>query len=182
MFSKFGPFKGAIDSYECLLWLSSSFAHWVYVELVSPSNTVSQCWVRPHVHWVNVECTSIYKDFTLPCQLSQCGMHQYFDEDFINPRWLSWRGVPFGINSVDREWDSMPTESLLNEKNPNLSALKILIIWLIQVWSTLKIKIKTSHASVPSRRRVILIISEKYISSITWLTVPLRTYLLFLFY
>ncbi len=34
----------------------------------------------------------------------------------LTPRWLSWRGVSLGVDSVDEEWDSASTESLPNVK------------------------------------------------------------------
>ncbi len=45
---------------------------------------LSQHGVRLHVIWVNTEDTNIY-------------------EDFIIPRWLSWRGVSVCVDSVDVE-------------------------------------------------------------------------------
>jgi hypothetical protein len=91
--SKSYPFKGARAGYVCLFWLDSSSSQWVNTESDSPSTEstrsqspcqLSQCRVRLHVNWVNAEDTNIYKDFLI--------LH-----------WLSWRGVPLRVDSVDME-------------------------------------------------------------------------------
>ncbi len=61
--------------------------HLPYTES-TPSQTLrqlSQRQVRLHVNWVNAEDTNTY-------------------EDFIIPRWHSWRKVSLGVDSVDEEW------------------------------------------------------------------------------
>jgi hypothetical protein len=60
----------------------------------------------------------------------------------LNLRWLSWRGVSLGIDSVDEEWLSQLTESPPDVKNLNKSAnsrtkskkFRSLIIWPLCVW------------------------------------------------
>ncbi len=105
-FSKSYPFKGARAGYVCLFWLDSSPSHWV--DVVSDSlSTESTRNVTPH-------------------QLSQRTRHQHLWRFYhsgltqltwsLTPRWLSWRGVLLGIDSVNEEWDSASTESPLNVK------------------------------------------------------------------
>jgi hypothetical protein len=103
---------------------------------------LSQRGVRLYVEWVNAEATNIH-------------------EDFIIPRWLSWRGVSLHVDSVDVETHLVLTQLMRNEtpcqlshrwmlKNLNKSAnsrtkskkFGSLIIWPIQwaqkvwrVWS-----------------------------------------------
>ncbi len=52
--------------------------------------------VRLHVNWVNTEGTNIY-------------------EDFIIPRWLSWRGVLLRIDTVNMESHLALTQLTGNE-------------------------------------------------------------------
>jgi hypothetical protein len=160
-FSIFYPFKGAWACYVWLFWIDSSSSHWVDSEWDSPStestrsettHQLSQCGVRLHVNWVNAEGTNIY-------------------EDFIIPRWLSWRGVSLRVDSVDVESHLVLTQLTRNEtrcqlshrrmlKNLNKSAnsstkskrLKSLFIWSIYVWSVQKTRTRKSHASVPLRQ------------------------------
>jgi hypothetical protein len=68
---------------------------------------LSQSGVRLQINWVNAEGTNIYKYFIVPP----------FSIDMeSNSAWLSQRGVSLSVDSVDREWDSVSTESLPNVK------------------------------------------------------------------
>jgi hypothetical protein len=58
--------------------------------------------VRLHVNWINTEVTNIY-------------------EDFIIPRWLSWRGVSLCVDSVDIESHLALTQLTGNETRRQLS-------------------------------------------------------------
>ncbi len=132
--------------------------------------------VRLHVNWVNAEGNNIY-------------------EDFIIPRWLSWRGVSLCIDSVDMESHLALTQLTRNEiwhqmshcrtfKNLNKSAnsntksktLKSLIIWPIYVWSVQKTWTKKSHA----RCKCIFKETKSYLTKLSskwWIT-----FIYFLYY
>ncbi len=157
-FSIYYPFKGTRAGYVCLFLYNFSSVHWFNAEWDSPSTEstrsetprqLSQRGMRLHVNWVNAECTNIH-------------------EDFLIPRWLSWRGVSLCVDSVDVESHLALTQLTGSEtrrqlshrqmlKNSNKSAnsstksktLKSLIIWPMYVWSVQKTGTKKSHASVP---------------------------------
>ncbi len=67
---------------------------------------MSQRRVRLHVNWVNAEGTNIY-------------------EDFLIPRWLSWRGVSLRVNSVEVESHLALTQLTESETPRQLSHLRI---------------------------------------------------------
>ncbi len=92
-FTKYYPFKGARADYVCVFWLESSSSHWVDAESDSPSTESTR--VRLHVNWVNAEDNNY--------------------EDFIIPRWLSWRGVSLRVDSVDMESHLALTQLTRNE-------------------------------------------------------------------
>jgi hypothetical protein len=115
-FTKYYPFKDARAGYVCVFWLESSPLHWVNAESVSLStestrsetpHQPSQCGVRLHVNWVNAEDSNI-------------------TEDFIIPRWLSWRWVSLRVDSVDVESHLALTQSTRNEIRRQLSHRRML--------------------------------------------------------
>ncbi len=131
---------------------------------------LSQRGVRLCVNWVNAEWDSVSTESTrseTQRQLSEHRRHQHLRRFHhsalaqltwsLNLHWLSLHVVLLGIDSVDREWDSVSTESLLSVKKLNKSAnsstksktLKSLIIWPIYVWTLQKTWTKKSHAIVP---------------------------------
>jgi hypothetical protein len=63
--------------------------------------------VRLHVNWVNAEGTDIY-------------------DDFIITRWLSWRWVSLGIDSVDMKSHFALTQLMGNETPHQLSHRRML--------------------------------------------------------
>jgi hypothetical protein len=155
-FSKSCPFKGTRAGYVCLFWLDSSPSHWVHAESDSPSIEsmwnetpcqLSQHGVRLHINWVNAEYANIY-------------------EEFIIPRWLSWHGISFRVDSVDVE--SLGIDSLMrnetlcqlshrwmlkNSKKSVNSRTKlknsVALLFGLHVFDKCKNEDKKFHASVP---------------------------------
>ncbi len=68
---------------------------------------MSQREVRLHVNWVNAEGTNIY-------------------EDFIIPRWLSWRRVSLCVDSVNMESHLALTQLTGNETHRSVSHRQML--------------------------------------------------------
>ncbi len=96
-FSKSYSCKSSRAGYVCPFWHDSSFAH-----------------------WVNVGETPRQLSQQTPRQLSQCKRHQHLQRFHysaltqltwtLTPHWFRRRGVSLGVDSVDREWDSVSTE------------------------------------------------------------------------
>jgi hypothetical protein len=140
-FSIYYPFKGTRAAYVCLFWYNFSSAYWVNAEWDSLSTEsmrsetprqLSQRGMRLHVIWVNAEGTNIH-------------------EDFIIPRWLSWRGVSLCVDSVDMETHLALTQLTGSETLRQLSHRQMLKNLNKSANSSTKSKTgtKKSHASVP---------------------------------
>ncbi len=101
--------------------------------------------------WIHLPHTESTRSQTLH-QLSQRRRHQHLRRFYhsaltqltwsLTLRWLSWRGISLGVDSVDEKWDSASTESCPMLKNLNKSAnsskkskkFRSLIIWPICIW------------------------------------------------